>query len=582
MIVLHLALTAWMVLPAWFYSDDFRFIESANSNSLSLDFLFTPHDSQLMPLGVAISWVVAQAGGYSWLAAASITLLLQAGAAVSCLMMLRVLFGQRWGTLVPLGVYLVSPMGLEARVWWAAGLNALPMQIAFFLLVTSVALWARERRPVWVLAAAGSVALAALSGPRGLVMAIPVSLLIALFLTTGTARQRPWNLLRQHWPLALPAIIIAAGYLTLYARTTPAPVDSSGEAPALELLRNLLAGSWAPSVLGGPWRWEMIADPVSVAAAPAVLEIASVAVVIGAVAALVRRNPTPAGYAVAILISQLAVTYVALVYGRGLQIGALAGLISRYLADSLPVTALALGLAIMPVLVAGAPQMSRPLPSPASIGPWPRRALIGTATVFIVGSLLSTARYVDPWHANFAARSYVDNAVSTLRADPTPIADLEVPELVQLAIHYPSNLPSRLLKPYGDLAQTSEQGNDLHVLDSYGRSRPALIASGAGSTPNLIPGCGVRVGPTEALFQLDPEQMGVLPWTTINYVAPADGLVEVRADGREVPDMQVAAGAHTYVLRTGGGYATLSLRSLTPGVEPCVDTVRAGPIEAMP
>ena len=78
MVVASLGLKAWVVLPAWFYSDDFRFIEDAHTHGMSIDFLFTPHDSQLMPVGVAISWLVAQADGYSWLTAASITLALQA------------------------------------------------------------------------------------------------------------------------------------------------------------------------------------------------------------------------------------------------------------------------------------------------------------------------------------------------------------------------------------------------------------------------------------------------------------------------------------------------------------------------
>ena len=78
LIGLHLILKAWVLLPAWFYSDDFIFLEDALKNRPTPDFLLTPHDSQLMPLGVAISWVVAHAGPYNWLLAASITLLLQA------------------------------------------------------------------------------------------------------------------------------------------------------------------------------------------------------------------------------------------------------------------------------------------------------------------------------------------------------------------------------------------------------------------------------------------------------------------------------------------------------------------------
>jgi hypothetical protein len=581
MVAASLALKAWVVLPAWFYSDDFRFIEAARTRGMSIDFLFTPHDSQLMPIGVAISWLVSQADGYSWLAAAVITLALQLVAALACLLMLRTLFGDRWGILVPLGLFVVSPMGLEAGVWWSASLNALPMQSAFFLLVTCVVLWARERRPRWVLGAAGAIALAALSGPRGLAMAVPVALFIALFLTQGPWWRRPYDVVRRHLLLAVPPIVVGVGYIVLYARTTPTPVESSGDAPAMALLHNLVMGSWAPSLLGGPWQWRDIADPVSVAAAPAALEVAATVAVIAAAGWLVRRNPLPAASALAILLAQLTVTYLALVFGRGLQVGALAGLISRYLADTLPVTTLVIALATMPVLVAGAPAFRRPLPDPATLGTWSRRSLVAGAAVVVAGSILSTARYAAPWHDDFVARAYIHNAVSTLKADPTPIADVEVPDLVQLSLHYPSNLPSHLLAPYGDAVQTTQAGNDLRILDSAGRSRQAIVGGGAETDLDAIPGCGVRVGPTEAIISLDREEMDAFPWTSINYVASADGLIEVTADGREIEDLQVAAGPHTYFFLTDGAYSTLTLRSKTPGAELCVDIVRAGPIKAV-
>ena len=83
-------------------------------------------------------------------------------------------------------------------------------------------------------------------------------------------------------------------------------------------------GSWVPSLLGGPWRWSVIADPVR-AAAPAALEIVATIIVV-----LAQRPSAaiwPGRGALAILLAQLTVTYLALVFGRGLPVGALAGLI---------------------------------------------------------------------------------------------------------------------------------------------------------------------------------------------------------------------------------------------------------------
>ena len=92
-VLMHTLVIWWALAASWFYSDDFIFLDDATSSGLTLDFLFTPHDSQLMPVGVLVSWFVAQAGPFSWAAAAASTILLSALAVWACARMLRTLFG---------------------------------------------------------------------------------------------------------------------------------------------------------------------------------------------------------------------------------------------------------------------------------------------------------------------------------------------------------------------------------------------------------------------------------------------------------------------------------------------------------
>ncbi|MCL8250272.1 hypothetical protein AERO_02660 [Aeromicrobium fastidiosum] len=582
MVVAHLVLRAWALLPAWFYSDDLRFIEDGTSNPLTAGFLMTPHDSQLMPVGVLVSWVVAHAGPYAWGTAALLTLILQAVAVGCCWLMLRTAFGERWAILVPFGLFLFSAMGIEGMVWWAAALNALPMQIGFMLTVTAVLLWSRERRARWAWLAAAAFALTVASGPRGLVTVVPLGLLMMLFLTSGPWWRRPVDTLRRHALLVVPLALLGAGYLALYATTTTSPVAASTDAPLLRLAGNLVGRAWLPSVVGGPWQWELVADPVSVPDPSDTVAVVAAIVVVAAVVVLLRRNPGPTAAAAAIMVAQLTATYVALVFGRALQLGALAGLNMRYLADALPVTVLVIGLMTMPLLDDVAPAFRRPLPSPRALAGPARAGLSVALGVALIGGVVSTIGYARPWHDSFPARAYVANAVASLRADPTPVADLEVPDLVQLSIHYPSNLPSRLLAPYGDVVQTTDAGNDIRVLDSSGTSRQAVVEGGAEVEPADEPGCGLRVTTRPASVTFDFTTMSVDPWTAISYAGSAAGRVSITADGRALPDLDVAAGPHTYFLRTDGAYSRLTLRARTPDVQMCVDRVRAGEIKALP
>ena len=583
LIGLQIILRAWSIHGGWFYSDDFLLLEKTADEPFGLDVLMRPHDSQLMPFGIALVWLVSHAGPFAWTLTATLTLAVQVVASVSCYLMLRLVFGERWGILAPLALYLFAAMSPDVVMWWAASLNGLPIQAAFFLLVSAVVVWARQRRALAVVWAALALVLAAASGPRGLVMVVPVGVFMTLFLSPGGRWfTKPWIVARLHWPFVVPLAAVAAGYLTVYALTTPSPVAAVGDAPALQIGRQLIGTAWLPSLVGGPWQWQLVADPVSVAAPPLVAHIAAGVVVVATLAVLVRRNPRPTLAALTMLATQLLVTWLAIVFGRGLQVGEIAALLTRYLADTLAVTALALGLATMPVLAAGAPAFRRELPAPGSLS-LPRRFVLASAAIMMLaGAVASTMAYVAPWHRDFPARDFVANARATIAADPAPVADVEVPELVQLPIHYPHNLPSHLLAPYGDVVQTSKSGNDLRILDDQGRSKQAAITRGSVVEPGNEEGCGLRIGSRPQQVELAREGMDEFPWTSLNYAASADGQAQIRFDGRKAYEIDIAAGPHTYFLVGDGAYSTLEIRTTTRDLQMCLDVARAGRIAALP
>ena len=114
----------------YFYWDDLILAGRSGSMSLlSSQFLFYDHDGHFMPAAFLVAGIATRVAPYNWLVAALTLLVLQALASLAVLRLLRLILGRRPTILIPLVFYLFSPLTLPAFAWWAAGLNALPLQI---------------------------------------------------------------------------------------------------------------------------------------------------------------------------------------------------------------------------------------------------------------------------------------------------------------------------------------------------------------------------------------------------------------------------------------------------------------------
>jgi hypothetical protein len=245
-------------------------------------------------------------------------------------------------------------------------------------------------------------------------------------------------------------------------------------------------------------------------------------------------------------------------------------LMTRYLADTLPVTALVLGLLMLPV--EGATIAARSVRMP---GYW--RTFAGAAAaVFIVGSVVSTVAYASGWHRDYPAREFVDNARSSLASEPAVIAEREVPDPVQARLSYPHNLPSRLLYPLGEAIATTYRGNDIRVLDDHGVHRQAAVFASAASGPGPIRDCGYAVRDRLTRIRLDTTVANPFWWMSIGYLSSGTGDLEVYLDGEKTDAIRVQNGLHTYFMRGEGLLATIDLRSVTGDVAVCVDAIRVG------
>ena len=158
LVVAHVAFRAWALLPSWFYLDDYNLLYDTTTSPFGLGYALEPHNSNLMPGGRALAWLVAGSGTLNWNVAAGMVLLLQALAAGAALWALLSLFGPRWGVLAPLLLYLTSAMTMPAMMWWTAALNQVPLQAALFLALGSWVNHLRTRKLVWLLATLVAVA----------------------------------------------------------------------------------------------------------------------------------------------------------------------------------------------------------------------------------------------------------------------------------------------------------------------------------------------------------------------------------------------------------------------------------------
>lgn len=580
LVAAQLGLRGWALGGGWFYADDFVLLVEAGESSPTPAFLLTPHDSQLMPAGRLASWVVAEAGPYSWATAAAIVLVLQLGASLACWWMLRTMFGPRPLSLGLLVVYLFSPMTLTAFMWWAAAINAVPLQLAFFVTVTFHVRHLRTHRVSDLAGAVAGLVLGLLFFVKAALVVLPLAALTLLWFGDHTG---PWRtrvvrtVVRHRTAVAVYSALLAA-YVVLYVATTPNPLASdAGEVPWGDLADTMLRVALPTSLLGGPWEWSFSNPPVGTVATPEWMVTATWVALAVALTLGVRSRRLDVR-AAAVVVPYVVVSYLLVARGRGVFIGGFAGLELRYLADTLPVLVLGLGLLL-------APPLPRPTPLPRS-STRPRRprahavALTGGVVVLAVGALRSTVVYAGAWHEQNAAHDYVTTVQEqSARARPV-VADLAVPDLVLSPLHHPDNLISRFFEPLGDdRPRAVELGNDLDVLDAFGTARPAAVVASAGSPDGPLPGCGFAVTESRTTVPLEGTP-GYFWWMEISYLAPVDAQIEVAWAGntRNAP---VREGAHRLFLKGEGAVAPLVLRMTTPDTAVCVDRVHVGEIESV-
>jgi hypothetical protein len=610
LIVAQLSVRGWVAGRGYFYWDDLILVGRAGRYPLwSPDLLLYDHDGHFMPAAFATAWVVTTLAPMAWAGPLVSLLALQCAASMAVLRMLIVLGRTalpgpaadaaprlRWAVLLPLTFYLFCPLTLPAFAWWAAALNALPLQFALAWLIGDAVLLVRTGRRRYAVTGAVVFVVALLFFEKSVLVPFVAFAVAALHRYVGGCAHAVRVVLRRGAALWVASGLVLLGWAAVYRAVAHAATVRGDPGNLRNLLHSATSLGIVPALLGGPWVWARWL-PSTPWAAPPGWAVLPAWIVLGVVVVLsirARRRVLPvwlvaAGY---VLAAQLPV---ALIRG-GPNTAAEVMQSLRYLADvAVPLTAVgALVVQARPRRCDGrlgtgiaAPFRGRARPSPSgatglgALGTGSRRpgsaggsvrafAAVTLAVLFIASSLWSTGAFARSWSIS-PTRTYLTNVRSGLAAsDGAPLLEQEVPWNVLTPLAYPQNLASRVLGPVAPPGTFADSTPRLRMITDTGEIVDAQVWWNRSITPGPEPGCGYRVDDAPVELALDGPMLEH-GWTAqLNYFASQDGRVTVAFEHGRAVVVPVRAGLHTVFVRLVGGGDTLLIAARTPGLDVCV------------
>ena len=576
----------WMAVlltHSYYRQDDYFYLDRSLAHGLTWSYLMWVDGGHMLPLGFAIAWAMARISLYNWPLACLYILALLAAACLALLRMLRTLFGNRPAILIPLALYVFSPLALGAVTWWAQALEFLPLELAIFMAVDAHVRYLRGGRFRSALAAAGWLLLGMAAADRGAVVPLLLFALTSAFFVEGRWAVAAVRAVRRYWRAWVLYGSLLAGYGVVFAiqlHKSGDPTVSPGVASLANLASTLVGTTMVPGLLGGPWRWSFDSTTAN---PPVALQQLSwvIAALVLIVSCLYRRR---AWRAWAILFAWLVVAdIVPVAIGRLRFLPAgLLGLQARYATDMTAVLALCLGLAFLPL--AGEPSVSRfrlpvdtPVETRRTITRSVRAAIVVVLAIFLAGSFWSLQSLEGITHTE-AARSYIATARAAIAQAPqgTVILDTPTPSMIMNSIFFPavgstSHVIGAMARddPARHLSWiTSPHGvvpGHLMIFDGKGQLRPAVIGGTSSGPPLFGQHCwSVTTGGSSV-----PLQASLFPWpwtVRLDYAGPA-AVLALRFGGKWT-EVTLPAGAHAvYVPLAGKGKAlTVRLVGTPPAV----------------
>lgn len=575
LIAAQLGFRAWALSGSWFYFDDLAFMSRAMNQPFDVGYLTESYGGHLMPAGFAMAWVLTEAATFTWWPWALTLLVLQALAAIGVFRLLVSMFGRRPFVLALLAAYLFWVFTLSAGIWFAAGINQLPMQIALGFGLTAHLAYLRTRRTRHLVATLLWTVFGLLFFEKTLLLFGLYGLVAVGWFGAGSTPARLRGIWDRYRTGVVAHVVVAAAYTAVYAEygLNFSPAESNG-VPWGPIAWNLVGIALAPALVGGPISWQ----PLSVGsfADPSDLAMLASWVAVGAVVFYAYYTRARSARAWSLLGFTLLANIALLASARAGIVGPEIAREYRYQTESAAVAVLCLGLAFLPLR--GAVEASELRPDvPRS---YEGRAFVGGVTVVVVGlAAVSGVRYVDLWQARNPTKAYFAQVEDDLEraatpGHPVPLVDAGIPQTLLWAFRYPENSYSHILRPYADETSYPRSSVDqLFVLDDSGRLEPVRVDPARSMKETS--GCGYRLDQDSTPIPLDGPVIGGGWWIDLRYDASAATSLTLTA-GEEVHELDLPAGSHDVYVQAAGEFDEVVLSDYSPDSDLCVSELTLG------
>lgn len=579
LVALQLVVRAWALSGSWFYFDDLAFMSAGMNDPLDWHFVSRDYAGHLMPAGWLVIKALASWAPYQWPVWAGVLLALQLVASLGMLRLLLSMFGNSRAVLPLLAGYLFYIFTVPAAVWFAAGINQLPLQIALVFGLHAHLAYLRTRSGLSLAAAVLWTVFGLLFYEKSAILFGLYALVAICWFATGSLGERLARLWSRYWPGVVTYAAVAVPYVVVYLLFG---LDFTSTQPSSSLMAavayRLVGVAFSTGVVGGPFEWRSLS--ANSLAQPSDLISLGSWVVLGSLVWYAATTRTMSRRAWSLVVFTLAVNVYLLSSARATLVGADIGLEYRYQTESAAVFVLAAGLAFLPLL--GAEErnevrdgVERPL---EQAGP-----VKVVTTVVALAALASTLAYVRNWQDANTTRQYVSNARTTLAAStvrPVPMVNLPIPQNLLWAFGYPENTYSHIFDNLHGLTRYPRSSVDhLFVLDDTGRVTPAVIP--AARTMVGGSGCGYVLGRSPTTIPLDGPVIGGGWWISMEYAAPH--AFEARIGlGDTTRRMRLPAGDHTAYFQADGSYSSVVVDNGPQGRHACVTRLVLGAPAAAP
>ncbi|MFC9550699.1 hypothetical protein ACFTWF_07585 [Rhodococcus sp. NPDC056960] len=560
LVAIQLLVRTWVAARSDFYWDDL--ILAGRGGSLPLlsgDLLLYDHDGHLMPGAFVVAGVATRLAPYQWILPVLTMIALQAVASYAVFRLLRTLLGLRPVMLVPLALYLFSPLTVPAFAWWAAALNALPLQIGLAWVAGDAVKLCRTGRRRYAISGTLVLVASLLFFEKSVVVPF-VAFATVTLLAHIDGRPRPVrSTLRRGAALWIPSAAVLAVWAAIYFSTVASRWEWAGASRAIELLHHSTSLGLLPTFVGGPWTWDRWIPSPPWATPSTALEVVGWVVLVVAVAATVRLKRR-IGWVWILAAAYFLLSVTAMVVTRwGADTTYELAQTLRYFTDT------AVILAIAVALIVRAPRRRT---DPVRVRP---PVVVAVVVAFVASSLWSTYTFTRSWEEN-PTTDYLATARASLadRSD-APILEQPASFWVLLPVAYPNNLVSRVLAPLRDRPAFSDSTPDLRMIDDVGRVVDAQVTWVRAIEPGPVPDCGHLVDRRSFVpIPLDGPLTG-WEWTVqLNYLADADGEIAVAMEVGNPVRVPVHQGANSVFVRLTGGGRNVRVSTLTRDLSLCV------------